>query len=118
MHKLKEEWESYASRWTSLCIIQYSFKWHITYGWPGKTIGWQRNSSLHLCIAKQWDVTGSFTFFDFSTFQVVTMLLKIMTKRMAKTWMSHAEWHILKLLHLFWTSGCWWHRLFSREEYL
>lgn len=77
---------------TELVYILYNiYLSDMTYGWPRKTRDWQRNSSLHLCIAKQWDVTDSFTFFDFSTFQVVTMLLKIMTKPKAKAWMSHTQ---------------------------
>ena len=40
-----------------------------------------------------------------------------MTKPTAKTCISHAERHTLKLLHQFRTSGCWWNGLFWREEH-
>jgi hypothetical protein len=56
-------------------IIQMGHEYMTT----GKTGGWLQNSCFHRLMAKQRDVTGFFSFLDFSTFQTMTMLLTIMT---------------------------------------
>lgn len=53
--------------------------WHTT---TWKTVGWLLNFVFCLFMARQWDMTDSFTFSDFSAFQTMAVSMTIMTQTM------------------------------------
>lgn len=80
------------------CFWSLLFKWDMTYATAWWTTSKKIEQSLFLFAAKVWNVTVCFTLFNFQS-----KLWKT-TKSRKCFWLF--EWHLLKILHPFWTSGC------------
>jgi hypothetical protein len=74
-------WWTFSSTWCHWTWnVSVSSSYYSNGIWHTLQIQRLLNSSFSLSVAKQWDVTDSFTFLNFYSFKTMTMILIIMTK--------------------------------------